>query len=87
MHFAYCNLCAFVLYYNRQGERKDNPGKPNGERVQVSRGDAHKPLKKCEKPLDKPPQMCYTIIVKGIENSRETKDTVAIASENHTRSD
>ena len=54
-----------MLYYKRQGERKDNPGKPDGELVQIQRGDAHKPLKKCEKPLDNPQRMCYNKGTKG----------------------
>jgi len=49
VQIAYCNLCAPVLYYNcSEGEGKQRQG--------TSPEDAEK---KFEKPLDKPPQVCY----------------------------
>lgn len=36
VYFAYCNLCAPMLYYNRQGERKVAQA-ADGHRVQLPR--------------------------------------------------
>ena len=56
VHFAYCNLCALVLYYNR------SEGKANSVRTLLQRGKANSDRalppsdaeKKFQKTLDKP---------------------------------